>query len=58
MTLPISLAVFDLDGTLKTVRDPYLYLHRCLGVEEEGTALIARGKAGELSYDEWLSADA
>ncbi|MCD4738044.1 MAG: HAD family phosphatase [Anaerolineae bacterium] len=52
------LAVFDLDGTLKTVRDPYVYLHRRLGVAEEGEALIARGKAGQLSYEEWLRADA
>ncbi len=54
----LRLAVFDLDGTLKAVRDPYVYLHEQLGVAEEGKALIARGMAGELEYEEWLRLDA
>jgi phosphoserine phosphatase len=54
----LKLAVFDLDGTLKEVRDPYAYLHRRLGVADEGLALIAQGMAGELSYEDWLRMDA
>lgn len=54
----LKLAVFDLDGTLKAVRDPYVYLHERLGVGEEGKALIARGMAGEFSYEDWLRMDA
>ena len=31
----LKLAVFDLDGTLKVEPDPYVYLHRRLGVMAE-----------------------
>ena len=54
----LKLAVFDLDGTLKQVRDPYVYLHEHLGVAEEGNAIIAAGMAGQLPYEEWLRLDA
>ena len=54
----LKLAVFDLDGTLKQARDPYVYLHERVGVAEEGKALIATGMAGKLDYEEWLRRDA
>ncbi|RLC89646.1 MAG: hypothetical protein DRI37_03445 [Chloroflexi bacterium] len=54
----LKLAVFDLDGTLKQVRDPYVYLHEQLGVAEEGNAIIAAGMTGQLPYEEWLRLDA
>lgn len=54
----LKLAVFDLDGTLKQARDPYVYLHERVGVAEEGKALIAAGMAGKLDYEEWLRRDA
>ncbi len=54
----LELAVFDLDGTLKPLRDPYVHLHEQLGVVEEAAALTARGLAGELTYEEWLRGDA
>ncbi len=56
----LRLAVFDLDGTLKQERDPYLYLHRRLGklAEVEASGLFARGFNGEISYETWLRLDA
>ena len=32
--MPLRLAIFDLDGTLKQARDPYVYLHQRLGTWE------------------------
>lgn len=54
----MKLAVFDLDGTLKVERDPYVYLHRRLGVLAESEAITAAGRAGRLTYEAWLRADA
>ena len=54
----LKLAVFDLDGTLKVERDPYVYLHRRLGVMAEAEAVTAAGMSGQLSYEAWLRADA
>jgi len=54
----LRLAVFDLDGTLKQARDPYVYLHHRLGTWEASQEFFAQGLAGELGYDEWLRRDA
>ena len=53
----IRLAVFDLDGTLKQARDPYVFLHRRLGTEELSKPITEKGKRGELAYEEWLRQD-
>lgn len=53
----LKLAVFDLDGTLKRERDPYVYLHRRLGTLEAAEAFTAKGMSGEISYEEWLRLD-
>lgn len=53
----LKLAVFDLDGTLKAERDPYLYLHRRLGTLEAAEAFTAKGLSGEIPYEEWLRLD-
>lgn len=53
----LKLAVFDLDGTLKRERDPYVYLHRRLGTLEAAEAFTARGISGEIPYEEWLRLD-
>jgi phosphoserine phosphatase len=53
----LKLAVFDLDGTLKAERDPYVYLHRKLGTLEAAEAFTAKGISGELPYEEWLRLD-
>jgi phosphoserine phosphatase len=52
-----KLAVFDLDGTLKRERDPYVYLHRQLGTMEAAEAFTAKGMSGEIPYEEWLRLD-
>jgi phosphoserine phosphatase len=53
----LKLAVFDLDGTLKAERDPYVYLHRRLGTLEAAEAFTAKGLSGEIPYEEWLRLD-
>ncbi len=54
----LRLAIFDLDGTLKQARDPYVYLHQRLGTWKASQSCFARAMAGELDYDEWLRLDA
>jgi phosphoserine phosphatase len=56
--MPLRLAIFDLDGTLKAFKDPYLYLHEELGTLETAQAFTGEGMAGEMSYEAWLSLDA
>jgi phosphoserine phosphatase len=56
--MALRLAIFDLDGTLKQVRDPYVFLHKRLGTWEAAQVFSAKGMAGELSYDDWLRLDA
>lgn len=51
------LALLDLDGTLKLERDPYVYLHRCLGTEAQSQEFFRLGLAGAISYAEWLRRD-
>lgn len=53
----LKLAVFDLDGTLKRERDPYVYLHQRLGTLEAAEAFTAKGISGEIAYEEWLRLD-
>lgn len=54
----LKLAIFDLDGTLKQARDPYVYLHTRLGTLEASQAFFADGLAGRISYEDWLLLDA
>lgn len=54
----LKLAVFDLDGTLKQVPDPYVYLHRHLGTMDKAAKFFAQGMAGEIDYIDWLRLDA
>ncbi len=53
----IRLALFDVDGTLKVERDPYVYLHRQLGTDREGLAIIDAFLAGQIDYDTLASRD-
>jgi phosphoserine phosphatase len=43
----LRLAIFDLDGTLKQARDPYVYLHQGLGTWEACRPFTAQGLAGD-----------
>jgi phosphoserine phosphatase len=54
----LRLALFDLDGTVRRVRDPWVHLHEHLGVAEQARDLIPRWRRGEISYDEWARRDA
>lgn len=55
--MTLRLAIFDLDGTLKQARDPYVYLHERLGTLEASQPFFAKAMAGELDYAEWLRLD-
>ena len=54
---PLRWAVFDLDGTLKQARDPYVYLHERLGVAEAAAPITEAGLSGRIPYEEWLRRD-
>jgi phosphoserine phosphatase len=56
--MPLRLAIFDLDGTLKQTHDPYVYLHKRLGTWEAAQAFTSKGMTGELTYEDWLRLDA
>jgi phosphoserine phosphatase len=54
----LKLAIFDIDGTLRRVRDPWIHLHNHLGVAEQARDFPARWQRGEISYEEWAQLDA
>ena len=54
----LKLAIFDIDGTLRRVRDPWIHLHNHLGVANEAKDLPDRWKRGEITYEEWARLDA
>jgi phosphoserine phosphatase len=54
----LKLAIFDIDGTLRRVRDPWIHLHKHLGVAEEAKDLPDLWKKGEITYEEWARLDA
>jgi len=56
--LSLRLAFLDVDGTLTGERDPYVYLHRHLGTEAEGLAILNAYLAGEFNYDTFAQRDA
>ena len=55
---PLKLAIFDIDGTLRRVRDPWIHLHHHLGVAEQAKDLPARWQRGEITYQQWAQLDA
>ena len=55
---PLKLAIFDIDGTLRRVRDPWIHLHKHLGVAELAKDFPGRWQRGEISYTEWAELDA
>jgi phosphoserine phosphatase len=55
---PLKLAIFDIDGTLRRVRDPWIHLHHHLGVAEQAKELPARWQRGEITYEQWAQIDA
>ena len=55
---PLELAIFDIDGTLRRVRDPWIHLHTHLGVADLAKDLPGRWQRGEISYAKWAELDA
>ena len=55
---PLKLAIFDIDGTLRRVRDPWIHLHKYLGVADLAKEFPGRWQRGEISYAEWAKLDA
>ena len=59
MVIPsLRLAIFDIDGTLRRVRDPWIHLHNHLGVADLAKGFPGRWQRGEISYAEWAELDA
>jgi phosphoserine phosphatase len=56
-SLALKAAFFDLDGTLKLERDPYVFIHRRLGLQEAASALPILYQKGEIDSDEWIRRD-
>ena len=54
----LRLAIFDIDCTLRRVRDPWIHLHHHLGVAEQTKDLPARWQRGEITYEQWAQLDA
>ena len=52
---PLRLAVFDLDGTLTTVRSPFLFVSKKLGLENSAKELEKSYWRGEIGYRSWGS---
>lgn len=49
----LRLAVFDLDGTLTTIRSPFLYVSEALGKGEEAREFAKQYRDGIISYEDW-----
>lgn len=58
MAQPLRLGVFDIDGTLRTARDPWIHLHEHLGFGAEAHAHKDLFFSGKISYQEWVDRDA
>ncbi len=56
--MPIDLIIFDVDGVLKQVVDPYMLLHRHFGTEEEGRRHFRAFRNGHITYHEFAQLDA
>jgi len=56
--MPIDLVIFDVDGVLKQVVDPYMLLHRHFGTVEEGRQHFQAFRAGHITYHEFAQLDA
>jgi len=54
----LKLAIFDIDGTLRRVRDPWVHLHQHLGVLDQADGFVEQWERGELTYEEWVQLDA
>ncbi len=58
VSMPIRLAILDVDGVIKESPDPYTFLHRHFGTEEAGARHLSDFLAGHISYDQFAQLDA
>ncbi len=56
--MPVDLVIFDVDGVLKEVVDPYMLLHRHFGTVEEGKRHFRAFREGHITYHEFAQLDA
>ncbi len=56
--MPIDLVIFDVDGVLKEIVDPYMLLHRHFGTVEEGRRHFQAFRQGHITYHEFAQLDA
>jgi phosphoserine phosphatase len=56
--ISLRLAIFDLDGTIRRIRDPWVHLHEFLGMAEKARDLLPLWRQGKITYDEWARLDA
>lgn len=56
--MTIDLVIFDVDGVLKEVVDPYMLLHRHFGTVEEGEHHFQAFRQGHITYHEFAQLDA
>lgn len=54
----LKLAIFDIDGTLRRVRDPWCHLHDHLGVTDKADGFIELWERSEITYADWAKLDA
>ncbi len=56
--MSIELIIFDVDGVLKEIVDPYMLLHRHFGTVEEGRRHLQAFRDGHITYHEFAQLDA
>ncbi len=56
--MPIELVIFDVDGVLKQVADPYTLLHRHFGLADQGRQHFQAFRQGHITYFEFAQLDA
>lgn len=56
--MSIRLVIFDVDGVIKAAPDPYFFLHRHFGTEEEGKRYLHAFLNGHITYAEFAQLDA
>lgn len=54
----LELAVFDIDGTLRQARDPWIHLHEHLGLESLAHHHKDQFFSGSITYQQWVDLDA
>ena len=54
----LQLGVFDIDGTLRTAKDPWIHLHNHLGFAKEAQLHKEQFFSGQIAYEEWVAKDA